>query len=103
MLALLDRLPAQLLQVHVFQDDRQVGTQVGARVIEQVIDQRVHAPPGVVDARGRRRVFIVNLLSKTCAFVHSIFFLPRTVLPTEFVSDRRYFPDVERLRPARHG
>jgi HipA-like protein len=53
-----------------------------------------------------------ELLSKTCTIVRSVLFLSRTVLLTEFVPDRRDFPDSNwhcarcsagRCRPTRHG
>ena len=37
-------------------------------------------------------VFYERLLSRTCAKVHTVLFLPRRVLLTPFVSDRRDFP-----------
>ena len=52
------------------------------------------------------------LLSKTCTQVCNVFFLPRAVLLTVFVPDRRHFPDcrwpqaggsARRYRPTRHG
>lgn len=39
---------------------------------------------------------VVNLLSKTCAKVRSVLFLPRTVLLTVFVPGRRHFPACRR-------
>ena len=43
------------------------------------------------------------LLSKMCAIVRTVLFLPRTVLLTVFVSGRRHFPGARRCRLARHG
>jgi len=37
----------------------------------------------------------LDLLSRKCAKVRAVLFLPRTVLLTEFVSDRRNFPGCD--------
>lgn len=59
-----------------------------------VLDEALMAAPDAA---------LFDLLSKMCAIVRTVLFLPRTVLLTVFVSGRRHFPGARRCRLARHG
>ena len=56
-----------------------------------------------LSAGSRKRVkrAAASLQSRKCAKVRTVLFLPRTVLLTEFVSDRRNFPGYDWSGPRR--
>jgi hypothetical protein len=75
-----------------------------ATVSGGVLVEQVPGPVNVATTSGRVRlteVGTVQLLSRMCAKVRTVLFLPRRVLLTTVVSDRRDFPDYGGDRPRR--